>query len=347
MKTTLYLESPGFALRKSQEVFKVLKDGRQVRELPASQIDSVIVSCEGFSISGGAMDLCISHDIPGFYFQRNTWKMAMFSTLQSQWPERQAAQIRAVDNGERVFSLSRGFLTGKITNQLNLMKYMAKSRRLSGFEFKEQISLLAKTVRNSLSSLGNCSSLDIRSMRDHFFGIEGNTAAHYWKVFKMFLPQTMNFPGRMGRGALDPVNCLLNYGYAILARKVQYEVMNGGLLIHFGFLHTPQAGKATLVYDIMEEFRAWAVDKLVLSMVAKNPGITLDKAGRLAPKDRQRFVVQAEEKWHRIGLSELIKGQVASLISVIEQGHEYRSFIWGYSRGRRTKKQLDKRGETM
>ena len=61
------------------------------------------------------------------------------------------------------------------------------------------------------------------------------------------------------------MNSLLNYGYGILYSRLWAVLTNARLNVNVGFLHKPQPGKAGLLYDFIEEFRAAAVDRTVFS----------------------------------------------------------------------------------
>jgi CRISPR-associated protein Cas1 len=63
--------------------------------------------------------------------------------------------------------------------------------------------------------------------------------------------------------ASDPVNCLLNYGYAILESECRKALNSVGLEPTIGFLHEAQQAKYSLVYDLQEPFR-FLVDTTVI-----------------------------------------------------------------------------------
>jgi retron-type reverse transcriptase len=68
---------------------------------------------------------------------------------------------------------------------------------------------------------------------------------------RQFLPHSYAY--RPGRGAWTAIERVTKYLRQGLARTAS------------GFLHKPQKGKAGLLYDFIEEFRAAAVDRCVLS----------------------------------------------------------------------------------
>jgi CRISP-associated protein Cas1 len=84
---------------------------------------------------------------------------------------------------------------------------------------------------------------------------------------KALLDEVILFEGRERQGATDLVNSLLNYGYGILYSKIWEAVIRTGLSPFISFLHKPQEGKPTLIFDLVEEFRPQAVDRAVFSMI--------------------------------------------------------------------------------
>ena len=104
---------------------------------------------------------------------------------------------------------------------------------------------------------------------------EGNIAILYWnelqKVFNKLYPE-FNFTGRNGRrnswnmNASDPINAMLNYGYAILESEVKKAINYAGLDPCVGFLHELSTSRASLVYDMQELYR-WLVDLSVIELL--------------------------------------------------------------------------------
>lgn len=64
-------------------------------------------------------------------------------------------------------------------------------------------------------------------------------------------------------------NSLLNYGYAILYARVWKNILAAKLNPSIGVLHAKQDGKPTLVFDVVELFRAQMVDRVVISLIQK------------------------------------------------------------------------------
>ena len=90
-------------------------------------------------------------------------------------------------------------------------------------------------------------------------GYEGEISAIYWDGVKALLGEDI-FGGRITYGATDTINSALNYGYAILYGRAQKALVKAGLALHISFLHSSDGRKPTLVFDFVEEFRAYVAD---------------------------------------------------------------------------------------
>ena len=99
-------------------------------------------------------------------------------------------------------------------------------------------------------------------------GIEGDAASRYFAVFGRLIRQKeFSFDGRNRRPPRDPVNALLSLLYSVLGKEISGALQSVGLDPQVGFLHSDRPGRDSLAQDILEEFRAWWIDRLVLSLV--------------------------------------------------------------------------------
>ena len=86
---------------------------------------------------------------------------------------------------------------------------------------------------------------------------EATAAQAYWKL--LFGDKFRRDPD------LDGINCLLNYGYAIIRALVARAICSAGLHPTLGLFHHNQYNALCLADDVMEPFRPW-VDWLVYKM---------------------------------------------------------------------------------
>jgi len=76
---------------------------------------------------------------------------------------------------------------------------------------------------------------------------------------------------------------------------VESALMRAGLDPYAGFMHTDRAGKVSLVYDFVEEFRQQVVDRVVVAMVNKGINIKMQE-DRLADEIRRDIAARIRER---------------------------------------------------
>ena len=135
-------------------------------------------------------------------------------------------------------------------------------------------------------------------------GLEGDAAQCYFGAFdNMILNQkdTFQFTGRSRRPPLDKVNAMLSFVYSMLAHDIASALEGVGLDPAVGFLHKERPGRPSLALDIMEEFRSWLADRLVLSLINLNQvradGFITSESGAVIMDDEiRKTVISAWQK---------------------------------------------------
>lgn len=107
-------------------------------------------------------------------------------------------------------------------------------------------------------------------------GCEGFAAKSFCAALKEIVGPAWGFDGRNRRPPRDPVNAMLSFGYALLSHNVFALAKAQGLNTHVGYLHPARPGHPALVSDLIEEFRAPVVGRLILTLITE---------GRLRPDD--------------------------------------------------------------
>lgn len=102
---------------------------------------------------------------------------------------------------------------------------------------------------------------------DELRGVEGNASRAYFDLFRRWNRSEMRFEGREKRGASDPINVLLNFGYTMLTRELEGFLEAAGLDPTIGLYHLPNKDRPSLACDWVEEFRHDVVDRLVLRLI--------------------------------------------------------------------------------
>lgn len=184
-------------------------------------------------------------------------------------------EISRLDDYKRSY-LAAEMIRSKIHNQ---------AARTGTSTSAKAASTLLRTQRDRLKP-SSLERIPVERRSDVIFGAEGGAAHIYFTVFFNELPEWTRNCGstlRVGRGAYDPVNVLLNYAYSMLHGAVMRAVLACGLDPAAGVLHSPSRNKPALVLDIGEQFRAPLADATVRQLL-NNRVITqesfVEKRGR-------------------------------------------------------------------
>lgn len=277
---TLYVDTPGAYLRKRGDRVIVTKDDEKVADVPLTDVDQVVVAT-GVNATASLLTNLLRKGVPTFFITRAG---RLDGWLNPCWNKNillRKDQFRVTQQPEWQITLARRFVGGKIANMRTiLMRYVRDSDDAILEQSVRQLSIIGDKAAES-------DSLD--SLR----GLEGNASRNYFQVFGILLKEKtkFDFRKRNRRPPKDPVNALLSFGYAMLAKDVTSSLMQAGLDPYQGIYHVSHYGRPALALDLMEEFRSIIVDSVVLTAINKAiitseafedyfGGVILNEAGR-------------------------------------------------------------------
>jgi len=331
----LIVEEFGAYIGKHSERLKVTKKGETLAQAPLLHLESVLITGPGVSISADAVRECAERGIPiHFISGSGTAYASLYSAGLTGTVLTRRAQLEAFKDG-RGLAAAMAFASGKIQNQANLLKYMAKYRKETAPELYEELRLRSDEVRDHVFELEQVRRLPemrdgtatIDDMRSELMGIEGRAAQRYWGAIKQVLPEACGWPGREGRGASDPVNGALNYGYGILYGQVERALVLAGLDPYAGFAHADRPGKPSLTLDFIEEFRQPVVDRTVFGLVNKGVKLEQDDRKRFTPETAKMLAGKILE---RLESNEPYEGKKHPLRAIIQsQARHLATFLRG------------------
>jgi CRISPR-associated protein Cas1 len=323
----LLVETWGTIVRKHQGRLRVYKDKTVLQEVPLLHLEHIIISGNGIGISSDVIRACAEEGIPiHFLSSRGTPHSSLYSAGLTGTVLTRRAQLRAYDD-QRSVTLALAFAGGKIHNQANLLRYAAKYRKDTAPEVYQELMLLAQEVFDHELELRQLTGQCIDDLRDRILSLEGRAAQRYWDGIKLLVPQELAWPGREGRGATDAFNSILNYGYGILQARVEHALVLAGLDPYAGFLHTDRPGKASLIFDVIEEFRQAVVDRPLIGLVTRGMAIEQDEQGRLGEGTRHKLAERLKE---RLDATELYEGKRQPLRHILQcQARHIATFVRG------------------
>ncbi|MEJ5292434.1 MAG: CRISPR-associated endonuclease Cas1 [Candidatus Methanosuratincola sp.] len=261
----LVVDGYGKFIRREGDQILVTEKGRVLHRILAENLRQVVVVGNG-GISFDAMELLGEC---GVDLIKVDWKGEVVCRLSSSMMR--TVQTRreqyAAYNDHRGGHISRAIILAKAKNQYAVLGTLAKSRVDTAPSVSKALMDARCAVAENLSSIEQVPEVAPSKIRGALMGIEGNCSKIYWEAISEIFPNAFGFIGRSGRYARDPINAMLNYGYALLEGEVWHGVHYAGLDPYGGFIHVDRPGKASMVLDLMEEFRQQIVDKSVISLV--------------------------------------------------------------------------------
>lgn len=326
--THLIVEERGAFISKHQGRLHVKKGKEVLQRAPLLHLEQVIVSGQAVSLSAEAVAACAEGGIPIHFvsFSGAPYASLYAAGLTGTVQTRREQLLAYTDR--RGVALALAIARAKIKNQAALLGYMAKYRKEREPALYEELRLLALEVLDHLAPLEKLAELTcVDHLRADLMGLEGRAAQKYWQGVKQAVTVGPDWPGRKGRGAKDPVNSALNYGYGVLYGQIERAVVLAGLDPYAGFLHADRPGKPSLVLDLIEEFRQPVVDRTVFAILNRGTMIKQDNRGLLTADTRQTLVAKLFE---RLDKPEKYEGQKAPLRTIIQsQARHLATFVRG------------------
>lgn len=327
----LIVSSYGYFIGAGSNGLTVKKTGNKMPLPQAANIKHVIIMSDGVSISSNAVRYCVEHNIPvDFFDARFNFIASVLSPKYIQttlWIPQSS-----MDSAKRV-DLARKILTGKLKNQLNLIKYFHKYHR-SVTDFSERYEEILAGFDQLLEKVKGFEPTPGEKYQKQLMALESGGAVLYWDYVRLLIADDdVGFETRNKKGATDLVNSMLNYGYSLLYPRVWQNILRVKLNPYDGVLHY-QAGNPNLVFDLIELFRCQAVDRVVISLIQKGEPLCM-KDGLLDEQTRSLLVSNIVERLNRyekyrskeMHFFEIFHEQAKEVAAYILDGKTYRPYI--------------------
>jgi CRISPR-associated protein Cas1 len=304
-------------------------------EMPLFRVAEIVIGSPGVALSADLVEACCERGIRLSFLTRSGKPYAMLSSPMLTATVITRREQLAAYNDSRGVELARAIVRGKLANQASLLKYFGKYLKESDPSVFDQLSALAKSLVKGRADAARISQPNIDAAREALLSIEGLAGRTYWKGVRLLVPEEFGFASREHRGAPDPVNSALNYGYGILYTQVWGALMNAGLEPFAGFLHVDRPGKPSLVLDMVEEFRQPVVDRAVIAAIGRGTaietreGMLTDAARRaVAAAVLERIESEVNFRGRRYKLKSVIQIQARNVATFLRGGEKYRPFAF-------------------
>ena len=256
--------------------------------------DSIIIDGHYGSISFEAMRWLSKHDVS---FVLLNWNGNLLSVTIPQ--ETLNADLKMKQYGKYLDPESRLYIAGQIVMQ-KVKSSLSLLKELSNFYDIDMTTINREIQRVNYDNINS------------LMMYEGRIASAYWtelsKIFNQLAPDfhfetRKNLSYSWNMNASDPVNALLNYGYALLESMVRKDISTIGLDISMGYLHTIAPSKHPLVYDLQELFRCvvdYSVIELLEMKLKKSDFITTENYHiRLKPEAAKMLIEKIKDNFNK------------------------------------------------
>ena len=273
----LYITTPDSYLSLDGENIVISAGGSEKFRIPIHNIESIV--CFGYlGASPALMGFCAEKGV-GLCFVSPYGKfLARVSGGVHGNVLLRKKQMFVSEDEESCVSMAINCITGKLINSRVVIE-----RGIRDHADQVDVTALEEAssyLKDSTMRMQYCKNLE------QIRGFEGDCAKKYFSVFdNLILQQKDHFfmNDRNKRPPTDNLNAMLSFLYTLLAHDIQSALETVGLDPYVGFLHRDRPGRASLALDIMEEFRAFLVDRLVLSLINRKQisakGFTTKESG--------------------------------------------------------------------
>lgn len=263
MLNTLFVTTQGAWLSLAGDNIVVHTDKKTTKSFPIHLFESIV--CFGrVNATPPLMGFCAQKGVMLSFFSENGRFLARVDGPVRGNVLLRRRQYRLADDENATASIARCALIGKIANsRAVLMRSAREDGREENPALTSAICYLAHIARNLKTA---CSLNTLR-------GKEGDAARVYFEVFDHLIlsqKEFFRFTDRNRRPPMDRVNTLLSFVYSLLTHDVISALEGVGLDPMVGYLHRDRPGRPSLALDLMEEFRSWLADRLVLSLINLN-----------------------------------------------------------------------------
>ena len=256
--------------------------------------DSIIIDGHHGSVSFEAMRWLSKHDVSLILLNWNGNLLSVTQPQETLNADLKTKQYEKYLNPDLRLYIATQIVMQKVKSSISLLKELSNFYDIDMTTINREIQRVDYDNINSLMMF------------------EGRIASAYWtELSKIFnsLVKDFNFHSRKNlscswnMNASDPVNALLNYGYAILESVIRKDINVIGLDVSIGYLHEIAPSKHPLVYDLQELFRYvidYSVIELLETKIKKSDFITTENYHiRLRPDTAKLLIEKIKNNFNK------------------------------------------------
>lgn len=279
-RKVLYVALQGGRVRtRDGRVIVETEDDARAIDVPTSHVGRVV--CFGsVGVSAGVRSWALATGVDVVFASRRGSYLGSMVGASAGRTDRVRAQILVSDRPE-ARTVQVAIVDAKVAKQIVVLQ------RFGRREHVEVVGPAIHQLRQCLKLLPGCTS------PQEVMGVEGAAAAAYFPALGGILPAELAFAVRSRQPPMDVANSALSFLYTVLLGECVTAAYAAGLDPHIGVLHADQDRRPSLALDLVEEFRPYVVDQVVLEAARSGAlqarhgrqeegrsGVLLTKAGR-------------------------------------------------------------------
>lgn len=296
----------------------MVRQNKKIQCYPLNRLCTVSIAKSGVSVSSDLIKAFSSRGIKLFFLDfRGVAHSALLGEAQH--------GVVAVRTAQMIFcqgntlSLAKKIVIAKIKNQRTVLNYLDKYHKKDVLRSAGQELLL------------NIEKAQYAKNTDTLLGFEGASANAYFQSLRHAKLFSSSFIKREGRGSKEINNSMLNLGYAVLSSYILSAIVNAGLEPYLGIMHSQRPGRMALVLDIMEEYRAWVVDRIVIKLRAQSEGtltLNTDLKKTLIQEIQKTCAKKYKYRKKKHKLEHIIQRQIYSLCGYFYGKQKYKPYLF-------------------
>lgn len=324
----LYITNPEYYLRKSGRNIVVSLHGETIARYPI-HIFRQIICFNYMGVSPELMQMCMEESVTISFFTPygKFCGRVMGATSGNIYTRKKQY---AWSHGPEALEFSRNIIYAKAYNSRKIL-IRGKLDHANKVDIRRFDSVIL-SIKQSMIDMKQADN------QDTLRGLEGNVARDYFSILgDLIVKQKEDFymEERSKRPPKDCFNALLSFLYSILTSNIASALEGVGVDSYAGFFHTDRPGRASMALDIIEEMRAFLVDKFCLAMVnfgrIKRSDFEIKENGATLLNDKGRNMVL--DFWNKKQQEEMIHPFTEEKIKVGLLPHVQAQLFNAYLRG--------------
>ena len=289
----VYVQAHSAKVSKKGETLEISIDDKVVQSARLIEV-SQLVLMGNIYVTTPTLHELMAREIPISWHSFGGWFFGHSIGTGHKNVEVRAAQYRASFDAAACLRIAKGLVIAKIHNQRTLLR--------RNWKREDSPEIIIDSFLQDVRRAQRVTDLP------ELLGAEGQAAARYFGHFAAMLSRDkdtgtlpFDFTTRNRRPPTDPVNALLSYAYALLARTWTVTLTAVGFDPYRGFYHQPRYGRPALALDMMEPFRPLLADSSVIQAINNGevrPSDFISAAGSVAltSDGRKRFIGTFERR---------------------------------------------------